>query len=379
MKVFYEGTSLFANKRIPQAGIAHYTYNIYKNLVSLDKKNTYEVFGLNFFGRPEDFKNNFPAGTKFDLIRYIPGKVWNVLNRKFALPPLELLLLRRADVLIFTQFRMYPSIFAKKRFTVIHDLAFKHHPEYIESKNLKFLERRVPEAIKKSTKIIAVSEFTKQDIVKIYGADPRKIIVTHNAVDTKRFRKTKLTSAISNKYNLPDKYLLYLGTIEPRKNIANLVEAYSKLSSKIKEKYPLVLAGGGGWNDEEIKSAINKARNDSHIIQTGYIEEKDVPAIYSGAEIFLYPSHFEGFGMQILEAMACETPVLTANNSSLPEVGGDAAYYVDEKSIDSLKKGIEELLRDSKLKNNLIKKGSQQIKKFSWEDSAKKIIENIND
>jgi len=379
MKILYEGTSLFANKRIPQAGIAHYTYNIYKNLVSLDKSNEYEVFGLNFIGRPNGFKNNFPKNTKFNLIRYIPGKVWNVTNRKFKMPPLEVLMGKKADIFIFTQFRMYPTIFAKKRFTVIHDIAFKHYPEYIEAKNLKFLERRVPEAIKKSTKILAVSEYTKWDIVKTYSADPNKIIVTHNAVDTDRFKRTQLTSKIKNKYKLPDDYILYLGTIEPRKNIANLLRAYSKLPKNIKDKYPLVLAGGGGWNDDEIKSEIEKAKKDAQIIQTGYVDEKDIPALYSGAELFLYPSHFEGFGMQILEAMACGTPVLTANNSSLPEVGGDAAYYVDDKSIDSIRNGIEKLLSEPDLRNDLVKKGKQQIKKFSWKESAQKIIDAINE
>ena len=379
MKILYEGTSLFANKRIPQAGIAHYTYNIYKNLVSLDKSNEYEVFGLNFIGRPNDFKNNFPKNTKFNLIRYIPGKVWNVTNRKFKLPALEVLMGKKADVFIFTQFRMYPTIFAKKRFTVIHDIAFRHYPEYIEAKNLKFLERRVPEAIKKSTKILAVSEYTKWDIVKTYGADPNKIIVTHNAVDTDRFKRTQFTNKIKNKYKLPDDYILYLGTIEPRKNIANLLRAYSKLPKNIKDQYPLVLAGGGGWNDYEIKLEIENAKKDSQIIQTGYVDEKDIPALYSGAEIFLYPSHFEGFGMQILEAMACGTPVLTANNSSLPEVGGDAAYYVDDKSIDSIRNGIEKLLSDPDLRKELVKKGKQQIKKFSWKESAQKIIDAINE
>jgi alpha-1,3-rhamnosyl/mannosyltransferase len=158
-----------------------------------------------------------------------------------------------------------------------------------------------------------------------------------------------------------------------------LVKAYSKLPKHIKDQYPLVLAGGGGWNDDEIKLAIEYARKDSQIIQTGYVEEKDIPALYSGAELFLYPSHFEGFGMQVLEAMACDTPVLTANNSSLPEVGGDAAYYVDDKSIDSINNGIEKLLGEPKLRQAMIKKGRQQIKKFSWKYSAQKIIDAINE
>jgi glycosyltransferase involved in cell wall biosynthesis len=226
---------------------------------------------------------------------------------------------------------------------------------------------------------LTISEFTKNDLVKKYGVDASKIIVAHCAVDPYKFKMTQLTAHTREKYKLPKDYLLYLGTIEPRKNIANLVKAYSKLPKHIKDQYPLVLAGGGGWNDDEIKLAIEYARKDSQIIQTGYVEEKDIPALYSGAELFLYPSHFEGFGMQILEAMACDTPVLTANNSSLPEVGGDAAYYVDDKSIDSIKDGIEKILDSPKLRLEMVKKGKQQIKNFSWKESAQKIIDAINE
>jgi glycosyltransferase involved in cell wall biosynthesis len=290
-----------------------------------------------------------------------------------------MLLGKKADIFIFTNFRMYPTAFAKKRFTVIYDVAFKHHPEYIESKNLKFLGRRVPEAIKKSDKIITISEFTKSDIIKFYGVEPSKIIVAHCAVDMSKFKYTELRPRLKTKYGLEGGYLLYLGTIEPRKNITNLVRAYDKLPDVIKTKHPLVLAGGGGWNDSEIKESIVNAKNNSNIIQTGYVDEKDIPALYSGAELFLYPSHFEGFGMQILEAMACGTPVLTANNSSLPEVGGDAAYYVDDNSVDSIKSGIEKILNNPKLQKELVKKGKKQIKKFSWEESAMKIIKAINE
>ena len=254
----------------------------------------------------------------------------------------------------------------------------------VDSKNKYFSKSSNPRTTRlrfvyKSDKLITISEFTKNDLIKKYAVDPNKIIVAHCAVDADKFKKIKLTSATRKKYRLPNTYLLYLGTIEPRKNIANLVRAYSKLPKNIKDQYPLVLAGGGGWNDDEIKQAIDLARQNSEIIQTGYIEEKDIPALYSGAELFLYPSHFEGFGMQILEAMACDTPVLTANNSSLPEVGGESAYYVDDKSIESIKYGIEKLLNEPKLRQDMIRKGRKQIKKFSWQESAQKIIDAINE
>ncbi len=379
MKVFYEATSLFKNKKIPQAGIAHYVYNIFLELKKLDKTNNYEMFGLNFFGTPTQFKQNFPKGTIFHTIKYIPGKVWNLFNRRMALPPLEILLGKKADVFIFTLFRLYPTILAKKRFVMIHDIAFEHMPRFIEKKNLQYLKRRVPEAARMADKIITISQATRNDLIKTYDIEPEKIIVAPCAVNTSRYKPTDLSDKLRKKYNLQASYLLYLGTMEPRKNIKRLVEAYELLPKDLKSKYPLVLAGGKGWNDEPILRAIEKARETSTIIQTGYVDEDDVSALYTGAEVFLYPSNYEGFGMQILEAMACGTPVLTGKNSSLPEVGGDAAYYVNEKSVESIARGIETLLKSEQLQKEMVKKGREQIKKFSWSESAQKIIDAINE
>lgn len=379
MKIFYEGTALFKNKNIPQAGIAHYVYNIFLELQKIDKTNTYEVFGLNFFGRSEEFRQNFPKGTIFHLIKYIPGKVWNISNRRLKLPPMEVLLGKKADAFIFTQFRLYPTVLAKKRYVMIHDIAFEHLPQFIQAKNLQYLKRRVPEAAKKADKIITISQATRNDLIATYGVAPEKIIVAPCAVDAKRYKPTKITSEVTKKYNLPAKYVLYLGTMEPRKNLKRLVDAYSELPQKLKDEYPLVLAGGKGWNDEPIMNAIKKARESAEVIQTGYVDEDDIPALYSGARAFLYPSNYEGFGMQILEAMACNTPVLTGKNSSLPEVGGDAAYYVDEKSVTSISKGIEKLITDDDLTKQMVKKGRVQITKFSWAESAQTIIDAINE
>lgn len=379
MKILFEGTPLFFNKKVPQAGIAHYVQSIYGELAKLDKTNNYEVFGLNFVGRPTGFKNNFPPKTKFKLIRFIPGKIWNIANRRLALPPLEILLGTKADILIFTQFRLYPSLFAKKRIVFIYDLGFVHFPQHVQSKNRQYLERRVPEAARKADYVVTISEAVKQDIVDTYHIDPEKIIVAHCAVDSSFYKPTKLTQTVRNKYGLPQEYLLFEGTIEPRKNLEKLVQAYDRLPAKIKQQYPLVLAGGKGWNDEAIHAAIKLARaNGSGIIQTGFVDDADVPALYTGARALLYPSNFEGFGMQILEAMACHIPVLTGRNSSLPEVGGDAALYVDEQSVDAISKGIVKIIEDEKLRRSLVAKGKQQIQKFSWAKSANKILEILS-
>lgn len=378
MKVFFEGTPLFFNKRVPQAGIAHYIDSIYREMVKLDTHNSYTVFGLHFFGRNDGFKKNFPKNTKFSFVRYIPTKLWNVFNRRAVLPPIDVLLGKKADIFFFTQFRLYPTLFAKKRAVFIYDLGFVHFPQYIQHKNRQYLERRVPQAVHKADYVITISEAVKQDIINTYDADPEKIIVAHCAVDTDFYKPTKLSQMTRNKYGLPSEYLLYEGTIEPRKNLEKLVQAYDRLPSNIKQQYPLVLVGGKGWNDEGIHSAIKQARaNGCEIIQTGFVDDADVPAIYSAAKALLYPSNFEGFGMQLLEAMACGIPVLTGKNSSLPEVGGEAAYYVDEQNVDAITKGIVKIVEDESLRRDLIAKGKIQIQKFSWQKSAQAIVDKV--
>lgn len=378
MKVFFEGTPLFFNKRVPQAGIAHYIDSIYREMVKLDTHNSYTVFGLHFFGRNDGFKKNFPKNTKFSFVRYIPTKLWNVANRRAVLPPLDVLLGKKADIFFFTQFRLYPTLFAKKRVVFVYDLGFVHFPQHIQYKNRQYLERRVPEAARKADYVVTISEAVKQDIVDTYHIDPEKIIVAHCAVDSSFYKPTKLTQTVRNKYGLPQEYLLFEGTIEPRKNLEKLVQAYDRLPTKIKQQYPLVLAGGKGWNDDAIHEAIKLARaNGSEIIQTGFVDDADVPALYTGARALLYPSNFEGFGMQILEAMACHIPVLTGRNSSLPEVGGDAALYVDEQSVDAISKGIVKIIEDEKLRRSLVAKGKRQIQKFSWQQSAQTIIDKV--
>jgi glycosyltransferase involved in cell wall biosynthesis len=189
-------------------------------------------------------------------------------------------------------------------------------------------------------------------------------------------KNTKEISIIKNKYNIKGEYILYTGTLEPRKNIVGILESYSMLLDEFKNEYSLVLAGGKGWLDDEIENKLNELK-DLNIVRTGYVEDDDLPALYSGATLFIYPSFYEGFGMPPLEAMACGTPVITSNNSSLPEVVGNAGIMVDAKDTRSLTKNIEKVLKSKKLQSEMSKKGLKQAKNFSWEKSAKKLLELI--
>ncbi|MBI2798443.1 glycosyltransferase family 4 protein [Candidatus Saccharibacteria bacterium] len=378
MKIFFEATPTFNNKRVPAAGIAHYIFHIYQGMKQYDKANDYIVFGLYFLTRSTEFKELYPKDTRFKLIRYVPAKIFNLANRRAILPPIELMTAAKADVYLFTHFRRFPTLSGAKTATIIYDTGYHYYPETINKKNLKYLERRVPQTVKKSDLIITISEAAKQDIVKIYGANPEKVVVATCGIDTNKFKPGKLSESVRKKYGLPAKYLLFVGSIEPRKNIERLVQAYNSLPAKLQKEYALVLAGGKGWNDEGIHNAIKSVKEPGRVVVTGYVDEDDIEQLYRGATLYTFPSLYEGFGMSILEAMACDVPVLTANNSSLPEVGGDAALYANEKDVKDIASKIEFALTHQKEMQALVQKGREQIKKFSWDKSAQVIVDSLN-
>ena len=264
---------------------------------------------------------------------------------------------------------------------MIHDLSFVHFPQYAHPKDLPYKLKYVPKSVKKAGRIITISENSKKEIMEYYGVSAEKISLVHPAVDTSFFhRKTAAEIAIvRKKYKLPKKYILYAGTIEPRKNINGLLKAYEQLDTKIKGTYGLVLAGGKGWQDNGILDRIDSLQKNGHtIVQTGYVADDDFPAIYSGAELFVFPSFYEGFGIPPLEAMACGVPVISADNSSLPEAVGKAGILIDvEKSAD-LVAAIKNLLHNDTLRTQYIKAGYKQVQRFTWEKAAKELHDAVD-
>ena len=204
--------------------------------------------------------------------------------------------------------------------------------------------------------------------------NPAKIEIVNPAINHAVHRPASKQSIdrVKTKYGIKGQYILYTGTLEPRKNIVGILEGYSALPKNILSSYTLVLAGGKGWLDEEIEEKLTELK-ELNIIRTGYVADEDLPALYSGATVFVYPSFYEGFGMPPLEAMACGTPVITSNNSSLPEVVGEAGIMIDAKDTKTLTESIEKVISNTKLQNEMIKKGIKQAKKFSGEESAKKL------
>jgi len=262
-----------------------------------------------------------------------------------------------------------------KTVVTIHGLEYEYLPEYYQFPQKLLLNRSTEYAVKKADKLIAVSNWTKKQLVGRLGADPKKISVIHEGVG-QRFLHLKehglnkiYARQVRHKYGLPDKYLLFVGTIQPRKNLVRLIEAVSLIG-----EVNLVIAGKKGWLTEEIYAAPGKFGIKDRVKFIGRVADPDLPAVYALSSAFVWPSLMEGFGLPLLEAMACGVPVITSNKGAIPEVVGEAALMVDPQKVKELVGAIKLVLDSSDLSQALVEKGYRQVAKFSWIATAQKTL-----
>lgn len=299
--------------------------------------------------------------------------IWN-----FFSVPYSLFFGNSADITMFFNYVIPPGVKGKK-ITIIHDMAYKAYPDTVRKRTRNLLNISLQKSCKRADKIITVSEFSKQEIIKYLGVEEDKIVVMPNGVDFSLYHPNycyKDIIKVKGKYKIDTDYFLYLGTLEPRKNIERLIHAYSQLKSELPDVPKLVIAGKKGWMYESIFETVKSLKMEKNVIFVGYVEEKDAPILIKGAEIFLFPSIYEGFGMPPIEAMACGTPVVVSNVSSLPEVVGDSGILVDPLSIESIKEGMKKLFLDEKLREEMSYKGIQRVKLFTW-DRAVEILQDV--
>ena len=292
------------------------------------------------------------------------------------LPPIDIFLGK--GLYIFPNYRKWPVV-RSKSYLYVHDLTFVRYPEYVQPKNLQYLQKYLIRWARTATRIITISEFSKQEIEDYFKIPEEQITVVPCGVDTSVFyQRSKLEiDNIKKRYGITtQKYIFYIGNLEPRKNLVNLVKAFSGLPQKIKNEYALVIVGGGGWLNEGIYKAIETAKsNGTTIIQpTVYVADADVPALFSGATALVHPAYYEGFGLSILQAMACKTPVLVAKNSSIPELVGNAGLYLNPNSEEDIAKKIMTIISNKDLSDRLVVSGLQRAKIFDWDTSARKLL-----
>lgn len=348
-----------------KGGIGQYTYNLIHYLSKIDKKNQY------FLYLDEDIEN-LSFGSNFEIIK--------IKSLPFFWHFLVYLDIIRKNIDFFISTRSYiiPSFdFLKKSILIVHDCL-----PFLKGKGkLPLKPRIVPRftfkpALKNSRGIIAVSYNTKKDIIRLFNVKKEKIKVIYEGVSDryKPMEKSDL-GKIKEKYALPENFILNVGTLEPRKNLKRLIKAYSLLPKSLKDKYKLVIVGKKGWYYEDIFETVKKLNLEEKILFTGYVPDEDLPYIYNLSEIFVYPSLYEGFGLPLLEAMACGIPVITSNTSSLIEIGKESAILVNPKNVVELKNAIKLLLENKELRESLKKKGIERAKKFGWEKTAQKLLD----
>ncbi len=256
--------------------------------------------------------------------------------------------------------------------THIHDVSFRVHKELISKKDAFFLNKLIPRALNKSDKIIAVSQFTKDEIMKYYNVAPEKISVVYNAVSIKKSGQDY--NVIQKKYNLPEKYILALGTMQPRKNIPFLIEAFAQLVEK-KDDINLVLVGGQSHNfDSSIQQTIDKYPEiKEKIIFTGYVDEEDKFVVFENAQVFAFPSLYEGFGVPILEAFETGTVVVASDISPHREIGANGVLYFDVCNVDQCTRVLYDALVNDSIREGVLIVAQMQKEKFSWHMSAIKL------
>lgn len=261
---------------------------------------------------------------------------------------------------------------------LITDLAVFRMPESYQRSRVLLWRLQYRYLCRRADRFLAISEFTKQEMTAILGIAPERIDVIPCAAPEgiRRVKDRNTLTALRAKYKLPEHYVLFVGNFNPRKNLLRLMEAFDLVKQETNLPHELVIAGGQGWRfdaAEALKGVV--AKDAVHFI--GYVPDEDMPALYSAAELFVFPTLYEGFGIPVIEAQRCGTPVLTSNVSALPEVGGDGAAYVDPYDVKDIAQGMKELLQNEERKQNLIELGSINAERFSWEASAGKLNEIV--
>lgn len=367
-----------------RTGVEEYTFNLLAKLLEQDRDNQYILF-FNSFQKKEIEFGNLLSHNNFKIKRFrYPNKLLNLFFWYLNWPKIDRML-GGADVLFLPNINFAAWSHRTKVILTMHDLSFELYPETFSWKRRLWHFFVNPKKLtKKVDKIIAVSDSTKNDLIKLYGINSAKIKTIHSAVAeifSPIDRNGLKMIEIRDKYSLPYKFIFYLGTLEPRKNIVGLIRAYNqlrKLNDAELNKYKLVLAGSPGWKYKKIFQEVSRSPFRQDIIIEDSIEDEDRPIVYNLASLFVYPSFFEGFGFPPLEAMQCGVPVVTSNNSSLPEIAGDAAILIDPEKPDEIFEAMKEVLQNRELSDKLRSKGLEQAKRFSWQKTAEKFLEAVN-
>ena len=355
------------------SGIGHYTLGIVRGFDELagEGKLTYSLITpKGWAGRLKKYEFQH---CKKVIKSPIPNRIMRGFMKYHWRVPFDVVLGR--GFYWFPSFLAWPTWFAKSS-VVVHDVTYLAVPECVHKGNRDYLTQTVPFSLENAQNVIAVSQFSKDEIIKYYDYPEEKVFVAHPSIDRRHFyrRSAEEIHRVKAKYDIfSDNYILSVGNIEPRKNYGKLVEAYIKLPREITDKYPLVIVGAGGWNNEDVKEQIQRAKENGYRIinPKQFVLDEDMPALYSGAQFFVFTPIYEGFGMPPLEAYACGTPVIASNVTSVPEAAGEAAEYVDPTSVKEIRKKLEYMVKATEQdRSQWDDKMKHHLRSLNWRNSA---------
>lgn len=353
-------------------GIGYFTYETFKHIVKIHPEDEF-IFIFDRKPNPEFIiADNVNAEIISPQARHpLLYKVWYQysLNR----------LLKRinADVFVATD-GMIPLKTRTKTLSVIHDINFHHHPDFLPKKYADFYNNYFKQFAEKSTRIATVSEYSKQDISETYKISAEKIDVVYNGANN-NFIPLEETSKeeIRKKYTNGLPYFLFVGTLHPRKNLINLFKAFDKFKSDTNSEFKLLIAGKKMWWKGEVENIFNQLKHKNDIIFAGRVSDSELPKIISSAYALTYVPFFEGFGIPLVEAMSCGVPAITSNATSMPEVVGEAGILVNPNNVDEISSSMKKIVSDQIFRNELGKKSLTQAQKFTWDKTAKLLWDSI--
>jgi len=373
MKVIFDATPLLANR----TGIAYYIEQMMVEMAKAHPETEFVGFYYNFLGRRDTSSLPRSSNLKYVNTSIMPSKIVYQLRRWGIEFPIELIALTKADFIIYGNFLGYPSWRKTPSAPVIHDLTYIDLPQYVSAKLRKDLIRFVPKQIKRGSFAVTVSEYSKKRMIEEFGNDKEILVTPIPPVDLAHHSDQECQKQLIN-VGITKPYILFIGTIEPRKNIPNLIEAYKQLPQTLRDQYSLVIAGRIGWNCESEEALLAQAPKEGYDIKhLGYVSDTLREVLYQKATVFSTASHYEGFGMPILEAMHYGVPCAISSIPVFREVAVDNADYFDQSNPSDIAHHLQTLLTNIDARESFSRRGKARADSFTWTTVAEAFYQMI--
>ncbi len=351
-----------------RTGTETYSQQLLRAMPDVDGGHRFRLYS----SRPLSIELIWPAGLPANVEpRVMPfPRLWTHVRLSGEM------LVRSPDVL-FVPAHVLPLIHPRRSVTTVHDLGFLRYPEAHTPSQRRYLQWSTGWSARNSRRIIADSAATRRDLIDAYRIESDKIRVVHLGRDDSLapVKDASRLAAVRERYGIDGRYLLYVGTIQPRKNLARLIDAFAAIAGdRAALDVQLILAGKPGWLYDDLQQIVQRHGLETRVRFPGYVDACDLPALISGAAAFVFPSLYEGFGLPVIEAQSCGVPVMTSNNSSLPEIAGDSALLVDPHDVDAIAAAMKRLIEEPELRAELTRRGFENVKRFSWEKCARETL-----